>query len=259
MTPLIYIINGPNLNLLGQREPKIYGSNTLKDVEDKCIKIANKANIKINFLQSNAEHEIINWIHSAREEASGIIINPAAYSHTSIAILDALTLFDKPIIEVHISNIHKREVFRHNSYVTQRLWLTRRLLDRLIPSLTDQLEVNSTNKISKELEQSFEQEKAEINKTKTESVKLIKNNPSWLVTSVKVGKNSQEFKLLFIEDKIENENYQNKAEFVLAIPNLRQWLNALFKIYLKANWDTKFFPVWIDTDISLSEKKPILN
>ena len=120
MTSLIYIINGPNLNLLGQREPKIYGSNTLKDVEDICIKIANNANIKISFLQSNAEHEIINWIHSAREEASGIIINPAAYSHTSIAILDALTLFDKPIIEVHISNIHKREVFRHNSYVSQK-------------------------------------------------------------------------------------------------------------------------------------------
>lgn len=120
MISLIYIINGPNLNLLGQREPKIYGSNTLKDVEDICIKIANNANIKINFLQSNAEHEIINWIHSAREEASGLIINPAAYSHTSIAILDALTLFDKPIIEVHISNIHKREVFRHNSYVSQK-------------------------------------------------------------------------------------------------------------------------------------------
>lgn len=120
MTPLIYIINGPNLNLLGQREPKIYGSNTLKDIEDICLKIANNSNIKINFLQSNAEHEIINWIHSAREEASGVIINPAAYSHTSIAILDALTLFDKPIIEVHISNIHKREVFRHNSYVSQK-------------------------------------------------------------------------------------------------------------------------------------------
>ena len=120
MTSLIYIINGPNLNLLGQREPKIYGSNTLKDIEDICIKIANNSNIKINFLQSNAEHEIINWIHSAREEASGLIINPAAYSHTSIAILDALTLFDKPIIEVHISNIHKREVFRHNSYVSQK-------------------------------------------------------------------------------------------------------------------------------------------
>ena len=118
MTSLIYIINGPNLNLLGQREPKIYGSNTLKDVEDICIKIANKANIKINFLQSNAEHEIINWIHSAREEASGIIINPAAYSHTSIAILDALTLFDKPIIEVHISNIYSREKFRRKSLLS---------------------------------------------------------------------------------------------------------------------------------------------
>ena len=120
MTSLIYIINGPNLNLLGQREPKIYGSNTLKHIENICIKIANNSNIKINFLQSNAEHEIINWIHNAREEASGLIINPAAYSHTSIAILDALTLFDKPIIEVHISNIHKREVFRHNSYVSQK-------------------------------------------------------------------------------------------------------------------------------------------
>ena len=120
MNSLIYIINGPNLNLLGQREPKIYGSNTLMDIENICIKIANNSNIKINFLQSNAEHEIINWIHSAREEASGVIINPAAYSHTSIAILDALTLFDKPIIEVHISNIHKREVFRHNSYVSQK-------------------------------------------------------------------------------------------------------------------------------------------
>ncbi len=120
MTCLIYIINGPNLNLLGQREPKIYGSNTLKDVEDICMKMVNKKNVKINFLQSNAEHEIINWIHNAREEASGIIINPAAYSHTSIAILDALTLFDKPIIEVHISNIHKREIFRHHSYVSQK-------------------------------------------------------------------------------------------------------------------------------------------
>ena len=146
---------------------------------------------------------------------------------------------------------------------TQRLWLTRRLLDRLIPSLTDQLEVNSTNKISKELEQSFEQEKAEINKTKTESVKLKKDNPSWLVTSVKVEKSKFEFKLLFINEKgLEpsgKDDNQKKAEFVLAIPNLRQWLNALFKIYLKANWDTKFFPVWIDTDMSLSEEKPILN
>ena len=84
------------------------------------MKIAKKNNIKLKFLQSNAEHEIINWIHNAREDASGIIINPAAYSHTSIAILDALSLFENPIIEVHISNIHKRESFRHNSYVSQK-------------------------------------------------------------------------------------------------------------------------------------------
>ena len=120
MSCLIYIINGPNLNLLGQREPDIYGTTTLEDVENICLEIAKKNNIKIKFLQSNAEHEIINWIHNAREDASGIIINPAAYSHTSIAILDALTLFEEPIIEVHISNIHKRENFRHHSYISQK-------------------------------------------------------------------------------------------------------------------------------------------
>ncbi len=120
MSSLIYIINGPNLNLLGQREPSIYGTHTLKDIENKCLEIAKKNNIKIKFLQSNAEHEIINWIHNAREDASGIIINPAAFSHTSIAILDALTLFEEYIIEVHISNIHRRESFRHNSYVSQK-------------------------------------------------------------------------------------------------------------------------------------------
>ena len=146
---------------------------------------------------------------------------------------------------------------------TQRLWLTRRLLNRLIPSLTDQLEVASANKISKELEQAFAQEEAEVKKIKTKSVVLKKDNPSWLVTSVKVEKSKFEFKLLFINEKgletIGKDDNQKKAEFVLAIPNLRQWLNALFKIYLKANWDTKFFPVWIDTDMSFSEKKPILN
>lgn len=120
MSCLIYIINGPNLNLLGQREPDIYGTTTLEDVENICLEIAKKNNIKLKFLQSNAEHEIINWIHNAREDASGIIINPAAYSHTSIAILDALTLFEEPIIEVHISNIHKRENFRHHSYISQK-------------------------------------------------------------------------------------------------------------------------------------------
>ena len=145
---------------------------------------------------------------------------------------------------------------------TQRLWLTKRFLDRLVPSLANQLEVKSTNKISKELEQSFEQEKAEIAKTKTESVKLIKNNPCWLVTSVNVNKSKHNFKLLFIEeqkiDKDEKITYQNKAEFHLAIPNLRQWLNALFKIYRKAEWDTIFFPNWIrDKDTIMTDEKII--
>ena len=120
MSGLIYIINGPNLNLLGQREPEIYGTTTLKDIENICLQIAKKNNIDLKFLQSNAEHDIINWIHDARQEAKGLIINPAAYSHTSIAILDALTLFEEPIIEVHISNIHKRESFRHHSYISQK-------------------------------------------------------------------------------------------------------------------------------------------
>ena len=120
MSCLIYILNGPNLNLLGQREPEIYGTKTLKDIEQNCLATAKKNNIKIRFFQSNAEHDLIDWIHSAREEASGIIINPAAFSHTSIAILDALTLCEFPIIEVHISNIHKRESFRHHSYVSQK-------------------------------------------------------------------------------------------------------------------------------------------
>ena len=146
---------------------------------------------------------------------------------------------------------------------TQRLWLTRRLLDRLIPSLTDQLEVKSTNKISKQLEQAFAQEKAEINKIKTRSVVLKKDNSSWLVTSIKVEKSMHEFKLLFTNEQklepIEKEASQNKAQFVLAISNLRQWLNALFKIYNKAEWDTKCFPNWIDDYNFKSDKKTLIN
>ena len=120
MSCLIHIINGPNLNLLGQREPEIYGKKTLEDIKKNCLKKAVENNVKIKFFQSNAEHDLIDWIHAAREEAAGIIINPAAFSHTSIAILDALTLFEGAIIEVHISNIHKRETFRHHSYVSQK-------------------------------------------------------------------------------------------------------------------------------------------
>ena len=118
MTPLIYVLNGPNLNLLGKRQPHIYGHETLADVEADCRKLAAGLGLDIRFHQSNREYEIIDWVHEARETASGIVINPAAFTHTSVAILDALNTFDHPIIEVHISNVHKREEFRHHSYVS---------------------------------------------------------------------------------------------------------------------------------------------
>lgn len=118
MSCTIFILNGPNLNLLGKRQPAIYGHETLADIEADCTAVAEELGLQIVFRQSNREYEIIDWIHEAREKAAGIIINPAAFTHTSVAILDALTTFDQPIIEVHISNVHKREPFRHHSYVS---------------------------------------------------------------------------------------------------------------------------------------------
>jgi 3-dehydroquinate dehydratase II len=120
MTPRIYVLNGPNLNLLGKRQPHIYGHETLADVEASCIKAAAAHAIGVRFHQSNREYELIDWIHEARETAAGIVINPGAFTHTSIAILDALNTFEPPVIEVHISNVHKREAFRHHSYVSLR-------------------------------------------------------------------------------------------------------------------------------------------
>ncbi|NOX74273.1 MAG: type II 3-dehydroquinate dehydratase [Alphaproteobacteria bacterium] len=120
MGNMIFILNGPNLNLLGKREPEVYGHATLADVETACQGIAAETGLEIRMLQSNHEGELIDWIHEAREKAAGIIINPAAFSHTSVAILDALNTFEGPVIEVHISNIHKREEFRHHSYVSAR-------------------------------------------------------------------------------------------------------------------------------------------
>ncbi|BCH66611.1 3-dehydroquinate dehydratase 2 [Agrobacterium vitis] len=117
---LFFILNGPNLNLLGQRQPEIYGRETLVDVEDNCRAVAETAGHSIFFAQSNREYEIIDWVHEARGKAAGIVINPGAFTHTSVAILDALNTFEAPVIEVHISNIHKREVFRHHSYVSTR-------------------------------------------------------------------------------------------------------------------------------------------
>jgi 3-dehydroquinate dehydratase II len=120
MSRLVFVLNGPNLNLLGKRQPEIYGRETLADVEAECRRIAGGLGFEIRFLQSNTEGQIIDWIHEARESAGGIVINPAAYTHTSVAILDALNAFDGPVIEVHISNVHKRESFRHHSYVSLR-------------------------------------------------------------------------------------------------------------------------------------------
>ena len=117
MSKPIYILNGPNLNRLGKREPEIYGKATLADVERYCRETANGH--VIEFRQSNSEAEIIDWIHEAIDRGSGIIINPAAFTFTSIAILDALKMFEGPIIELHISNIHKREAYYHHSHVSK--------------------------------------------------------------------------------------------------------------------------------------------
>ncbi|MGR3660959.1 MAG: type II 3-dehydroquinate dehydratase [Paracoccaceae bacterium] len=120
MPKLIYILNGPNLNLLGQRQPEVYGTETLADVEANCATVGKEFGLATKLLQSNYEGQIIDWIHEARAEASGIVINPAAFTHTSVAVLDALNTFEGPVLEVHISNVHKRENFRHHSYVSLR-------------------------------------------------------------------------------------------------------------------------------------------
>ena len=113
----IYVLNGPNLNRLGRREPEIYGKVTLAEIEERCRSEA--GNRSIEFRQTNSESQLIDWIHEAIELGSGIIINPAAYSFTSIAILDALKMFPGPIVELHISNIHRREEHYHHSHVSK--------------------------------------------------------------------------------------------------------------------------------------------
>ncbi|HVJ76546.1 MAG TPA: type II 3-dehydroquinate dehydratase [Hyphomicrobium sp.] len=118
MASLVYLLNGPNLNLLGAREPAIYGSETLADLRARSDKAAAAKGLKLEFRQSNIEGEIVNWIQEAREKAKGIIINAGAYTHTSVAILDALQAAELPVIEVHLSNIFRRDEFRHHSYVS---------------------------------------------------------------------------------------------------------------------------------------------
>lgn len=118
MASTVFILNGPNLNLLGTREPEIYGTTTLLDIEKLCNEKAGKVGVTIDFRQTNHEGELIEWIQEAREKADGIVINAAAFTHTSVALLDALQTFDGPIIEVHISNVFKREEFRHQSFIS---------------------------------------------------------------------------------------------------------------------------------------------
>ncbi len=118
MAKRILVLNGPNLNMLGTREPSIYGTQTLKDVEHLCSDAARRHGLSVDFRQSNHEGELVTWIQDARRTADAIVINPAAYSHTSLAIHDALKAVGLPVIEVHLSNIHQREPFRHHSYVS---------------------------------------------------------------------------------------------------------------------------------------------
>ena len=116
----VFVLNGPNLNLLGTREPGIYGRETLGDVEALCRRTADPLGIRIDFRQTNHEGVLVDWVQEAAAQAGGIVLNAAAYTHTSVALLDALRAFDGPVIEVHVSNVYAREPFRHHSYVSAR-------------------------------------------------------------------------------------------------------------------------------------------
>ncbi len=120
MPPTVCLLNGPNLNLLGQRQPEVYGRATLDDVVAACRALGAELGLAVDPFQSNHEGALIDRIHAAREVAAAIVVNPGGLSHTSVALLDALNAFDGPVIEVHISQIHRREPFRHHSYVSQR-------------------------------------------------------------------------------------------------------------------------------------------
>ncbi len=118
MSNIIIVINGPNLNMLGKREPGIYGGKTLKDTENDCLQAGADLGFAVEFSQSNHEGVLVDWLHEAGERAAGVVINPGAYSHTSIALHDAIRAISTPVVEVHISNIHAREEFRHKSMVS---------------------------------------------------------------------------------------------------------------------------------------------
>ena len=117
MTKPIFVLNGPNLNLLGKREPEIYGSGTLADIQASLDSLAQELSLAIDFRQSNHEGDLLDWLHEAREEASAVIVNAGAYTHSSIAIRDAVSAIGIPVVEVHLSNVHAREDFRKHSYL----------------------------------------------------------------------------------------------------------------------------------------------
>jgi 3-dehydroquinate dehydratase-2 len=117
MAPVIHVLNGPNLNMLGTREPEIYGRETLADLESRCQEAADALGLELVFRQSNHEGELVGWIQEARTEAAALVLNAGAFTHTSIAIHDALHMVDGPVIELHLSNPHRREAFRHVSHV----------------------------------------------------------------------------------------------------------------------------------------------
>lgn len=114
----VLVLNGPNLNMLGVREPDIYGNTTLADIEEACQKHAESLGLEVEFRQSNIEGELVTWIQDAREAADVIVINAGAFTHTSVALLDALSMYDRPIIELHVSNVYAREEFRRRSYIS---------------------------------------------------------------------------------------------------------------------------------------------
>ncbi|HST75330.1 MAG TPA: type II 3-dehydroquinate dehydratase [Acetobacteraceae bacterium] len=117
--PLIAVLNGPNLNMLGLRQPHLYGSATLDDVEQLCAETAEALGLAIDFRQTNGEGELISWVQECRDRAAAIVINPGGYSHTSVALMDALLASECPVVEVHVTNIHRREEFRHQSFVSK--------------------------------------------------------------------------------------------------------------------------------------------
>ena len=118
MATPVFVLNGPNLNMLGKREPGIYGGRTLKDIEADCVAAGKRLGLKVDFRQTNVEGVLVDWVQEAAEKAAGIVLNPGGYTHTSVALHDAIRASGKPVIEVHLSNIFAREPFRHHSYVS---------------------------------------------------------------------------------------------------------------------------------------------